>query len=107
MYIPVTFKVSEESNARGAPGLEQVYSTPSSLKVTPLTTTPITSIPVIKNMWLGVSLLMVLPSRVKVAVANADILPTVATVSHLRVTASPTHTSDGIATNGCWYAVKI
>ena len=49
---------------------------------------------------------MVLPSRVKVAVANADILPTVATVSHLRVTASPTHTSDGIATNG-WYAVKI
>ena len=40
-------------------------------------------------------------SHLMIAGLNCDVLPTVSIISHLRVTASPTHTSDGIATNGC------
>ena len=49
MYIPIIFKVSEDTKLLGAPGVEQAYTMPSSSKVT-FTTTPTISDSENKNM---------------------------------------------------------
>ena len=108
VYIPITFKTSEDDIAlRSAAAAAQVYTIPSSSKVTLLTMTPIVLGPSISIVWLGVLPVTATPPRLILAVVNTDtLLLSVNNTSQLRVTASPTHASDGVPISGCRNAVK-
>ena len=106
MYVPVTFKISEDSKIAGEPAASQVYTTPSSFTVTSLTTIPITVVTENSNMWFGVFCEISAPSCLNLALSSADTLLAVTITSQCKVTASPTHGLDGMATSGCWKAVR-
>ena len=106
VYIPVTFKISEDSKIGGEPLASQVYTTPSSFTVTSLTTMPTTVVTDNSNVWFGVFSETSSPSRLNLALSSADTLLAVTITSQCKVTVSPTHGLDGMATTGCWKAVR-